>query len=92
MYHTGQYSLNAGQQWHIKRNEDSQIPWIPVNPIDPDPNLHSRFKHARPISVTVNEGEVLYLPALWYHRVSQQASTDPACPLAIAVNVSGKLE
>lgn len=40
------------------------------------------------MTVTVGEGDVLYLPALWFHKVSQKPSKDPEAPLAIAVNVS----
>ena len=47
-----------------------------------------RFKHAQVLTVTLNRGDVLYLPALWFHRVSQSASKDPRAPLAVAINVS----
>ncbi|KAG2205500.1 hypothetical protein INT47_005874 [Mucor saturninus] len=50
---------------------DSTTPWIPVNPLFPDFTKFPRFAHACPITVTVNEGQMLYLPALWFHQVMQ---------------------
>ncbi|KAI8997344.1 cupin-like domain-containing protein [Pilobolus umbonatus] len=45
----------------------STTPWIPINPLSPDYKKYPRFKHANPITVTLNEGEMLYLPgnAAW---------------------------
>lgn len=37
-------------------------------------------KYANPLTVTVNAGEILYIPAMWYHRVSQNE-------LTVAVNM-----
>ncbi|KAI8368725.1 JMJD7-PLA2G4B protein-like protein [Blakeslea trispora] len=54
---------------------ESKTPWIPVNPLDPDLTRFPRFCHARPITVTVDEGDMLYLPALWFHQVLQEGDT-----------------
>jgi jumonji domain-containing protein 7 len=40
----------------------SSTPWIPVNPLCPDFVRYPRFANACPITVTVNEGDMLYLP------------------------------
>ncbi|KAG0229189.1 JmjC domain-containing protein 7, partial [Actinomortierella wolfii] len=32
---------------------------------------YPRFKHCRPFRVVLNPGELLYLPAMWYHQVEQ---------------------
>lgn len=67
---------------------ENVLPWIPVDPAKPvDLDKYPRYKSARPLSVTLQRGDILYLPALWYHRVSQTASKDPEVPLAIAINV-----
>ncbi|KAI8378028.1 cupin-like domain-containing protein [Radiomyces spectabilis] len=50
----------------------SKTPWIPVDPQRPDLEQYPRFAHARPIVVTIGEGEMLYLPALWFHQVLQK--------------------
>lgn len=37
----------------------------------------------RPITITLQEGETLYLPADWWHKVEQ---SEGRCGLAVAVN------
>ncbi|KAL8290299.1 hypothetical protein RQP46_003238 [Phenoliferia psychrophenolica] len=49
----------------------SSTPWIPVDPTSPDLSLFPRFAHAQPLTVTLEAGDMLYLPALWFHRVAQ---------------------
>jgi peptidyl-lysine (3S)-dioxygenase / protease len=47
---------------------------IPVATWDPDyPNDNTTpFSHlAQPLRVTLQEGDMLYLPSMWYHKVSQ---------------------
>ncbi|KIW88465.1 uncharacterized protein Z519_11034 [Cladophialophora bantiana CBS 173.52] len=56
-------------------DNDNRIPWIPIDPLRPPPATSQKFpyyRHARPLSVTVSEGEILYLPAGWFHHVSQE--------------------
>ncbi|EXJ66689.1 uncharacterized protein A1O5_10360 [Cladophialophora psammophila CBS 110553] len=56
-------------------DNDNRIPWIPVDPLRPPPAISQKYpyyRHARPLSVTVSEGEILYLPAGWFHHVSQE--------------------
>lgn len=50
-----------------------KIPWIPIDPTSPNFELYARFKHAKPITITLQAGDMLYLPSLWFHRVSQQS-------------------
>ncbi|KAI7875142.1 Clavaminate synthase-like protein [Lichtheimia hyalospora FSU 10163] len=49
----------------------TETPWIPVDPLHPNLERFPRFKHARPIVVKVQAGDILYLPALWFHQVLQ---------------------
>ena len=42
-----------------------------MNPLAPDLDTYPDFSKAHIYTVTVNEGEMLYLPSLWYHHVSQ---------------------
>lgn len=85
----GEYERSLDGQWTI-RQSDQKTPWIPIDPVHPDLSSYPRFKHARPMSVALERGDILYLPALWFHRVSQTAgeTAGKGTPLAVAVNVS----
>ncbi|CAO3663271.1 unnamed protein product [Umbelopsis vinacea] len=52
-------------------NPTMKTPCTPVDPTNPDLERYPRFRYAKPITVTVREGEMLYLPAFWMHQVSQ---------------------
>ncbi|KAJ1992937.1 hypothetical protein H4R33_000813 [Dimargaris cristalligena] len=58
------------------KDDHPDIPWVSVDPLDSSPETqvaHPRFHQlARPLTVTVNSGDMLYLPALWYHHVQQR--------------------
>lgn len=47
------------------------LPWVMVDPLNPDFERCPLFKYARPLTVTVNPGEILFLPSSWYHHVQQ---------------------
>ncbi|XP_067942801.1 bifunctional peptidase and (3S)-lysyl hydroxylase Jmjd7-like [Watersipora subatra] len=55
----------------VKDKAYDSLPWIAVNPLDPDLRTYPEFAKAHVYKVTVNEGEMLYLPSLWYHHVTQ---------------------
>lgn len=57
---------------------DASVPWIPVDPLEPDLDRYPRFKHAHPVTVRLEAGDMLYLPALWFHRVAQGVGPSPA--------------
>lgn len=56
--------------------------WPTVDPEDPK-NPPELWSHGRVYEVTVTEGDVLYLPAMWYHKVKQECGEDGYC---VAVN------
>ncbi|KAF2799337.1 Clavaminate synthase-like protein [Melanomma pulvis-pyrius CBS 109.77] len=61
---------------------DTPTSYTPFALWDPEfPTLRSaRFSHlSRPLRVTLDEGDMLYLPALWYHKVSQSCSEEGIC-------------
>lgn len=68
------------------------VPWISVDPSLPPPaqGKYPLAKYASPVSVTVEAGETLYLPSLWYHRVAQPGVAhrrgQPDDDVTIAVN------
>ncbi|KAI1351751.1 phospholipase A2 [Xylaria sp. FL0043] len=61
-------------------------PKVPFATWDPDtPEVHATpYSHlAEPMRVSLEPGDMLYLPAMWYHKVSQSCSKDGIC---VAVN------
>ncbi|KAG0035662.1 JmjC domain-containing protein 7 [Podila clonocystis] len=61
--------------------------WIALNPAhEPRDDLYEkypRFQWCQPFRVELNPGELLYLPAMWYHQVEQEPDHEGKC---IAVN------
>ena len=52
------------------------VPWIVSDPDDPDAyTRYPALRRAHPLRVHVHAGEVLYIPPLWYHQVSQTCVT-----------------
>jgi len=49
-----------------------KVPWISIDPIFPNLPKYPKFSKAKPIRCTVKAGEVLYLPSLYFHHVTQQ--------------------
>jgi len=59
---TGQFEIE---------DEEGSVPWIAVDPVHPDLKAFPEFANAKPITVKVKAGEMLYLPSLWFHHVRQ---------------------
>lgn len=58
-----------------------ELSWISLDPDDPLATImHPPFAYTHPLRCHLRAGEVLYIPAMWYHRVSQTR-------LTIAVNM-----
>ncbi|RPA71907.1 Clavaminate synthase-like protein [Ascobolus immersus RN42] len=58
--------------------------WPTVDPESPGVwGETEEWKAGRRYEVTVTEGDVLYLPAMWYHKVKQECGEDGYC---VAVN------
>ena len=51
-----------------------------VDAANPDYDRYPRFRRARPVEFEVREGEILYLPAFWWHQVWSLS------PMNISVN------
>ncbi|XP_063234322.1 bifunctional peptidase and (3S)-lysyl hydroxylase Jmjd7-like isoform X2 [Bacillus rossius redtenbacheri] len=49
----------------------SFVPWICIDPLQPDLESYPLYKNASPVKVSVEAGDALYLPSLWYHHVQQ---------------------
>ena len=56
-------------------HDSSTIPWVAIDPLFPDFNKYPSYRHAHQLKVTVNPGDLLYLPSLWFHHVEQTNGT-----------------
>ncbi|KAJ8029515.1 JmjC domain-containing protein 7 [Holothuria leucospilota] len=56
-------------------NPASVVKWIPVDPKKPDLLKWPLYSKVQPFHCTVHPGEMLYLPSMWYHHVSQDKNT-----------------
>lgn len=67
-------------------NSSGCCPTVPFATWDPDvPHVGQTFASylAQPIHITLGPGDMLYLPAQWYHKVKQSCSPEGIC---VAVN------
>ncbi|KZF26590.1 putative pla2g4b [Xylona heveae TC161] len=64
----------------IKLDEESNtVPFPTWDPDVPERSTTAFSKLSRPLRVTLNAGDMLYLPAMWYHKVSQSCSDEGLC-------------
>ena len=69
----------ANGEFTLKVHDSSDQEMLPVPIWDPDvpeqrTTMYSHLSH--PLRVTLNEGDMLYMPAMWYHKVSQTAGKE----------------
>lgn len=46
-------------------------PWICIDPLNPDYEKYPEYHNVHTLKITLRAGEVLYLPSLWFHHVTQ---------------------
>ncbi|CAN8095637.1 unnamed protein product [Discula destructiva] len=63
--------------------EAEPVPFATWDPDRPEENAGFHSKLVDPVRVTLDKGDMLYLPAMWYHKVSQSCSEEGIC---VAVN------
>ena len=55
------------------------IPFPTWDPENPRQRTSAFSRLARPMTIELSEGDMLYLPALWYHKVSQVCNNEGLC-------------
>ncbi|KAM6973455.1 bifunctional peptidase and (3S)-lysyl hydroxylase JMJD7 [Aplochiton taeniatus] len=72
LYQPAVYRQREDGNFEVVDEKDSdKVPWIPLDPLNPDLERYPDYRHARPLHCTVRAGEMLYLPSLWFHHVRQ---------------------
>ena len=55
----------------VERKDMDPVPWICLDPLDPDVERYPQYNFSTPIHCRVHAGDALFLPSLWYHHVRQ---------------------
>ncbi|XP_078304644.1 bifunctional peptidase and (3S)-lysyl hydroxylase JMJD7 isoform X2 [Panthera onca] len=72
LYTPATYHLTEEGSFNVVDEEAMEkVPWIPLDPLAPDLARYPSYSQARALCCTVQAGEMLYLPALWFHHVQQ---------------------
>uniref|UniRef100_A0A1A8A7A0 Jumonji domain containing 7 n=1 Tax=Nothobranchius furzeri TaxID=105023 RepID=A0A1A8A7A0_NOTFU len=72
VYRPAVYLEQDSGEFKVVGTEDSQkVPWIPLDPLEPDLEQYPQYRWAQPLRCSVKAGEMLYLPSLWFHHVQQ---------------------
>ena len=64
--------------------ESTSMVMSPVDILKPDYQRFPKFKEARALNCTIDEGDVLFMPSFWWHEVQSHPSKEE--PRNAAVN------
>uniref|UniRef100_A0A8C3S2I7 Bifunctional peptidase and (3S)-lysyl hydroxylase JMJD7 n=1 Tax=Chelydra serpentina TaxID=8475 RepID=A0A8C3S2I7_CHESE len=72
LYLSAKYCISEDGSFQVVDEKAAdKVPWIPLDPLNPDLEQYPEYAQARPLQCTVKAGEMLYLPSLWFHHVQQ---------------------
>ncbi|KAK3650759.1 hypothetical protein LTR56_006164 [Elasticomyces elasticus] len=70
---TGRYVSADDGELIVRLDEEAErIPVATWDPDEPEQRTTPYSHLAKPLRVTLREGDLLYLPSMWYHKVSQR--------------------
>ncbi|KAK4963491.1 hypothetical protein LTR10_001120 [Elasticomyces elasticus] len=70
---TGRYAPTDDGELKVQLDEEAErIPVATWDPDEPEQRTTPYSHLAKPLRVTLREGDLLYLPSMWYHKVSQR--------------------
>ncbi|KYN41660.1 JmjC domain-containing protein 7 [Trachymyrmex septentrionalis] len=49
----------------------TSTPWICIDPLNPNYEKYPEYRNTHNLKVTLRAGDILYLPSLWFHHVTQ---------------------
>ena len=78
------FSSRTGQFHRRRLLESTSMVMSPVDIQDPDLDRFPRFAEARRVECSLKPGDVLFMPAFWWHEV--QSRPDPTEKRNLAVN------
>jgi len=70
------YAQVDGKLQHEAAHPSQSVPVPTWDPDIPDQRSVPLSKFAQPMYVTLGEGDMMYLPAMWYHKVSQSCGKE----------------
>ncbi|XP_070613584.1 acyl-coenzyme A thioesterase 3-like [Erythrolamprus reginae] len=72
LYPPETYDISEDGSFDILEDKTAEkVPWIPLDPLNPDLKQYTEYAQAKPLRCIVKSGEMLYLPSLWFHHVQQ---------------------
>jgi jumonji domain-containing protein 7 len=71
---------SSGLEMEVKLDEPpATVPFAIWDPDSPETRSTPFSRLSKPLRITLFPGDMLYLPSLWYHKVSQSCSDEGIC-------------